>query len=286
MVIVRIVGGLGNQMFCYAFAKALENKGFDVKIDVSTYESYKLHGGLQLDKFCTDLEYSNVSENNLFYKCNVFSKILKRLNIEWSKVTKEKKLMFDVAMLRPEDHSYIEGYFQSEKYFMGVKDTLLNQFKLLNEYSDYFFKIENKILTSKNSCSVHIRRGDFLQSKNASVHGFCSLDYYKRALEHLENEVGELSCFVFSDDIEWCKQNLILDNATFIESAEKRLPHEDMLLMSRCHHNIIANSTFSWWGAWLNQYESKRVVAPKRWFADEGLESQSKDIVCESWIRL
>ncbi|RXJ84873.1 alpha-1,2-fucosyltransferase [Arcobacter sp. CECT 8985] len=286
MILVKIVGGLGNQMFCYAYAKSLQQKGYDVKVDITTYETYKLHGGYQLDKYHTNLEISTKQENNKYYSNSILSKVLRRLGIETSKAIREKSLFFDEKFLKIEDNNYIEGYFQSEKYFKNIRDILIKQFTINQELSNYTKKIEFDIKSSQNSCSIHIRRGDFINNKNLSIHGTCNIEYYKNAIEYLEKKIARVSYFIFSDDIEWCKENLNLSNAVFVCSEEKRIPHEDIYLMSLCNHNIIANSSFSWWGAWLNNNEKKIIIAPKRWFTDDKLEKQSKDIVCEDWIRI
>lgn len=285
MVIVKIIGGLGNQMFQYAYAKALQQKGYEVKIDISAFETYKLHGGYQLDKYNIDLNPSTKDENNEFYKNTLCSKVLRKFRIDFSRRVKEKSLLFDNQLLNIEDNNYIDGYFQNENYFKNIKEIILKQFIINQKISDYSKDIENKIKKSQNSCSLHIRRGDFINSTNISIHGVCALEYYKNAIKYLE-EIGHMNYFVFSDDIEWVKKNLPMGNAIYVNSIEKRIPHEDIYLMNLCIYNIIANSSFSWWGAWLNQNEKKVVLAPKRWFADDSLESQSRNIVCESWVKV
>lgn len=286
MVIVKIVGGLGNQMFQYAYAKSLQQKGYEVKIDITAFETYKLHGGYQLDKYEIDLKASIMEENNEFYKNNIFFKILSKLGLNFSRRIKENSLLFNSELLKIEDNSYLDGYFQCEKYFIDIREILLNQFVIKQVISNYTNEIENKIKDSKNSCSLHIRRGDFVNSTNITIHGTCDIKYYKKAMKYFEEKVGSINYFIFSDDIEWVKENLEVLNAIYIESKEKRIPHEDIYLMRLCNHNIIANSTFSWWGAWLNQNENKIVIAPKRWFADEELYKKSRDIVCEGWVKL
>lgn len=286
MVIVKIIGGLGNQMFQYAYAKALEQKGHEVKIDISAFETYKLHGGYQLDKYNIDLDSSIKDENDKFYKNTFFYKVLRRFGMDFSRRIKEKSLLFDKKLLEIDDNSYLDGYFQCEKYFKDIREIILKQFTINQDISNYTKEIKNKIQNSQNSCSLHIRRGDFVNSTNINIHGACDIEYYKKAMKYLEEKVVNINYFIFSDDIEWVKENLAIQNAIYIDSKEKRIPHEDIYLMSLCKNNIIANSSFSWWGAWLNQNEKKMVIAPKRWFADDKLESQSKDIVCESWVRI
>lgn len=286
MVIVKIIGGLGNQMFQYAYAKSLQQKGYKVKIDIKAFEVYKLHGGYQLDKYAIDLEPSNNNENGEFYSNSLVSRILRKIGIDTTKTTNEKNLLFDKELLKMSNHSYMIGYFQSEKYFNKIRSVLVNQFTIKGQISDYTKNVEQQIYESVNNCSLHIRRGDFVNDTNIAIHGSCGIEYYKDAMKFLEKKVENVKYFIFSDDIKWCKESLEIENVVFIESEEKRLPHEDIHLMSLCSHNIIANSTFSWWGAWLNQNEEKIVIAPKRWFADDELEKQSKDIVCENWIRV
>ncbi|MGJ0338332.1 alpha-1,2-fucosyltransferase [Aliarcobacter cryaerophilus] len=286
MVIVKIIGGLGNQMFQYAYAKALEQKGHEVKIDISAFETYKLHGGYQLDKYNIDLDSSIKDENDKFYKNTFFYKVLRRFGMDFSRRIKEKTLLFDKKFLEIEDNSYLDGYFQCEKYFKDIREIILKQFTINQDISNYTKEIKNKIQNSQNSCSLHIRRGDFVNSTNINIHGACDIEYYKKAMKYLEEKVENINYFIFSDDIEWVKENLAIQNTIYIDSKEKRIPHEDIYLMSLCKNNIIANSSFSWWGAWLNQNENKIVIAPKRWFADDKLESQSKDIVCESWVKI
>jgi len=125
-----------------------------------------------------------------------------------------------------------------------------------------------------------------LNRKNINIHGICSLDYYYNSMNLIEHHQGPQQYFIFSDDIDWCKSNLAINNATYVNSSEDRIPHEDIYLMSLCSNNIIANSTFSWWGAWLNNNKHKFITAPKKWFADQKLQSQSHDIVPKSWKRV
>lgn len=287
MIIVKIMGGLGNQMFQYAYAKALQEKGCDVKIDISTFETYKLHGGYQLDKYNTNINIASKFEIGQFYKNDFLSKILYKINLISRNITYVKSLRYDNNLFNLEDKTLIEGYFQSEKFFLDIREDLVAHFRIKNTLSDYGNKIKNKIDVSKNSCSLHIRRGDYVRNNDANkVHGTCDLDYYENAMKKVETIDEDINYFVFSDDIDWVKKNLKIPNVIYVESVEKRIPHEDIYLMSLCQHNIIANSSFSWWGAWLNKYVDKIVIAPKRWFLDEKLFKESDDIVCESWIKI
>lgn len=267
MIIVRIVGGLGNQMFQYAYAKALQHKGYDVKLDISKFKKYKLHGAYQLDKYNIDLETANPISESLPKKI-----LLKSL--------KESSLLFDEKMQTLQGNEYVKGYFQTEKYFTKIRVILLEQFKIKSKISTKAQHIAKDILSFKNTCSLHIRRGDYVSNPKAkSVHGTCSLDYYKKALQLINKTYDNTLFFIFSDDIEWVKENLLVENAIYVEGT--KTPHEDLYLMSLCHHNITANSSFSWWGAWLNTNPNKMVIAPKKWFV-----SKENEVACENWIQI
>ncbi len=273
-------------MFQYAFAKALEYKGNNVKIDISEYDNYKLHGGYQLDSYNIDLRKSTKEENARYVHKNFISFFLMNLGFNFSKKIKEKNLLFDKTLLSLDNDQYVEGYFQSEKYFIDIRDIIINQFILKIDLSNYSKSILKLIKTAKNSCSVHVRRGDFMNEINQKIHGSCNLEYYISAIQKIQKIYKKTKFFMFSDDINWCKKNLNLESVIMISSKEKRIPHEDIHLMSLCNHNIISNSTFGWWGAWLNQNKIKKVIAPNRWFLDDKLEQQSKFIVCDSWIKI
>ena len=281
MIEVKLTGGLGNQMFQYAYAKSLQSKGYDVVLDSSIYVSYILHGGCQLDEYDISLSVIDKKENRFLQK------LKNKLGIKPLNLWEEELLSFDKKHLHPNNGIVINGYFQSEKYFSKIREVLLHDFSIKRELSFYAKEIEEKIKNSKNSCSIHIRRGDYISNQETQkVHGSCDLEYYSIAMEVIESENQVVNYFIFSDDIVWVKDNLKIVNAIFVDNNEKRIPHEDIYLMSLCQNNIIANSSFSWWGAWLNSYHKKLVVAPKRWFADEKLFLQSQDIVCESWIQV
>jgi hypothetical protein len=285
MIIVRMVGGVGNQLFCYAYAKSLQQKGYDVKIDVSTFKFNKIDS-YEFDKYDIDIPISTQEENKKLFNNSFISKVLRRFGIDISKKVREKSLLFDEKLLRIDDGSYVDGYFQNEKYFKNVRNILLQQISINQSISSFTKDMEKQISCLDNSCSIHVRRGDMANEINMKIHGVCALEYYQNAIKYLKNKLGELNYFIFSDDIEWCKNNLKIDNAVFVNSEEKRIAHEDIYLMSICNHNIIANSSFSWWGAWLNINDDKIVIAPKDWFSDRELKKQAAEIVPEDWIRI
>lgn len=267
MIIVRILGGLGNQMFQYAYAKALQDKGHHVKLDISKFKKYTLHGGYHLDSFKIDLEIANS-----------LSSILGKLGIK--KSIKEKNLLFDENLKSLKGNEYLKGYFQTEKYFTEIRKILLDQFTIKSELSISTKNISKKIKTKENTCSLHIRRGDYISDKKANnVHGTCDLIYYENAMKLINEKYKNTHFFIFSDDISWAKENLKIENSIYID--HKTIPHEDIYLMSLCKHNITANSSFSWWGAWLNKNDSKTIIAPKQWFVDK-----ENEVACQKWIKI
>lgn len=301
MVIVRLIGGLGSQMSEYAFAKALQNMGYQVKLDISAFKYYRLHN-YELSHYNIDLECSTDEENAEYQNNSFVIKLLKKLlpirifrkslhitgiNFYNSKVIEEKSFLFESQFLKIKGDSYLIGDFKSEKYFKSVRGTLLKQFTIKNEYSHYVQEMGLKISESSNSCFIHVRRGDFANNPKVNkVHGVCSVEYYNRAVSYMKTKVRDLQFFIFSNDIDWCEKYLVIENATYMNNQDRSSPHEDLHLMSLCNHSIIDHSAFCWWGAWLNQNEEAIVVAPERWFSDDELQKQSGDIYCKSWVKL
>lgn len=291
MVIANILGGLGNQMFQYAAGKALAYRtNQDLKLDITSFDLYKLRN-FDLDFFNVRYEVASSSELDA-YKKNKYS-ILSRLSnrlflksfFENDKVYRELFYHFDPKVLHLKKNVYLFGYWQTEKYFQDIKSLIINDFSLRHPISQSAQNVEVDILQS-NAVSLHVRRGDYISNPEAnSFHGTCSLDYYKNAVSLIIDSQPSTTFFVFSDDIDWCKQHFtFLDNPHYVELDESAPDCEEMYLMSQCKHNIIANSSFSWWGAWLNQNPDKIVVAPKKWFADESINTS--DLIPVSWIRL
>ncbi|MAD98067.1 MAG: alpha-1,2-fucosyltransferase [Flavobacteriaceae bacterium] len=267
MVTVRILGGLGNQMFQYAYAKSLQQLGYAVQLDLSAIKKYTLHGGYQLDKFQIDLTEASNS-GVLLAKLNVYNTF------------KERNLLFHESFLKLPKRGYVKGYFQTEKYFHQIRPDLLTQFQLKQSFSEKAEFYKKAIAEAKSSCSIHIRRGDYVSNKSAQeIHGSCSLEYYQRAISRILETSKNTEFFIFSDDLDWVKSNLEVPKPTYVDI--QGIPHEDMLLMSQCDHNITANSSFSWWGAWLNTNPEKMVISPKQWYV-----SKENEIVPETWIKL
>lgn len=284
--IVKFNGGLGNQMFQYAFGKSLETKtGVKTIFDMSFFEKkyarpYELNiFGIEVPTvkgFCEKMRLK------LIWK---FRKKLKNKTFMDLFFYPEAHFEFDEKLFNLPENTYIEGFFQSEKYFSQIEGTLRKEFQFKNK-PDSLNQNLIEMITSSNSISLHIRRGDYVQKKRyQNLYATCSLDYYKRGVEYIAKTVENLKLFIFSDDPNWVKQNLDLPyECIFVDNNSGSKSYEDMRLMSLCKHNVIANSSFSWWGAWLNNNQEKIVIAPRKWFNDEKIVQT--DVIPDSWVRI
>lgn len=273
MIIVRLKGGLGNQMFEYAAGRALALKtGSELLLDATflndrtprkhfTFRSYEL--GI----FNIHTRFTFLSRLSFMISIPLLWPTLSVLSAR-------------LRMIFSKDFRYLSGYFQNEMYFKQFESEIRDDLSPRDPLSSEAKKITESIQTSE-SVSVHVRRGDYVSdSKTAEVHGFLGVEYYENAANFIAGKVNNPHFFVFSDDLEWCRNNMNINRPVHYVSCGVN----DLHLMSLCKHNIIANSTFSWWGAWLNKNPRKIVVAPKRWFA--GSDHDSEDIVPKNWVRM
>lgn len=290
MIIVRVTGGLGNQMFQYAMYKSLENKGKLVKLDSkSFYETKKEHNGYELERIFdikpnkpTKEDLEKFDENNI----STLFKIKRKLFGDKKFVYDTKEYVFnkDVYKLK---NSYLNGYWQSIKYFEGIENDIKKDFRFKNQLDNKNLEILNEIENS-NSISIHIRRGDYMSPENYNMYGcIATPTYYKKAIKVIEEKVENPTFFVFSNDMDWVKKNIQINSQVFyIDINSGNGSYKDMQLMSNCKHNIIANSSFSWWGAWLNENKNKIVIAPKKWINREDVDSDKIELFCEGWTLL
>lgn len=284
MIITRITGGLGNQMFQYAIGKAIAKKRADeFKLDISFYPKQTLRK-YELNQFNIEENIANDDEIvKLAGNQNTWFKIKRRLGLNpkrpKSYFVEKETAVFDKDIFAYQDDIYLDGYWQNETYFKGLRDDILKDFTLKNDISNEAKKYLEDIQNSQ-SVSLHVRRGDYVQNAHTnSVHGTCDLEYYQKAIKHIEQNIENPNFYIFSDDIVWCKENFgFLENKVFVDDTKSAF--DDLELMKNCKHNIIANSTFSWWGAWLNKHNEKIVVAPKVWWVSRDY----KNIACEDWI--
>lgn len=284
--IIKFNGGLGNQMFQWAFARALEKKtGIKTIFDMSFFEK-RYARPYELDVFKLNAQF--VEDFWLKLKLKIIWKLRKKLNGKkflGLTLYSEQHFAFDENAFKVKPNTYIEGFFQSEKYFQDIENELRADFQFKNPPDEENQKLIEKI-GATNSISLHIRRGDYVKKKRyQNLYACCSFDYYKRGVEYIQSKYPNPTLFIFSDDIEWVRENLNLPyESIYISHNTGSKSYEDMRLMSLCKYNIIANSSFSWWGAWLNNNKEKIVVAPEKWFND-GKIIQS-DVISQSWIKL
>jgi len=288
MIVVKLQGGLGNQMFQYAFAKnlAMQNKttlNFDLSflLDKSPRENFVFRD------FDLDIFNLNVFAEEI-KKQSVFKKIKSRLTNSKVFNLKEKHFYFEESNFLKGKNSYIDGYWQSEKYFKEIEYQLRKDFSFKHLLTTRE-ELMNEKIKSTNSVCVNFRRTDFVDLKNsAETHGAVGLDYYYEAIRVIETKISNPVFYVFSDDIDWCEKNFKIDHPTIFVSHKYKGPKFSsyLNLMSNCKHFIIPNSTFAWWGAWLSVFEEKIVIAPTNWFKESSLQDQTQDLLPNNWIKL
>lgn len=293
MNVVCIWEGLGNQMFQYAFAKSLEiHTGRRVYIDAESLRGKKI-GEEQgastlreygLSNFKISLKQVGKAQRRLWnytQKDKWYHEIIEALmeNNKYPYKYFSQKGFNDISVPTPslleiEKNTYLKGWFQSEKYFADIRSIILKEFEPLQEIA--FSKDLVETIAGTDSVSVHIRRGDFKKTKI-----MLDQSYYVAAMEAVKSKISAPVWIVFSDDIPYVKEKYPFgQNTIFIDDTYKLKDYEQLILMSKCKHNIIANSTFSWWGAWLNRHEDCCVIAPRKWFSSQG------NIVPDSWTKI
>lgn len=278
---MQIIGGLGNQMFQYALGRhlAILNKT-ELKLDVTTFDTYKLHN-YSLNHFNVQENFATSKEINRLKT----SKVMKKLGLIKPSHIIEKDQVFSEEILQLRGDFYLESYWQTEKYFQDIEEIIKHDFQVKTELSGQNKESANQIATV-DAVSVHVRRGDYVANpETLKIHGLCGQEYYARAVSEIVEKVSKPNFFVFSDDPAWAKDNLIFNYPTFyLDHNQADKNYEDLRLMNLCKHNIIANSSFSWWGAWLNNNPVKIVVAPAKWYSDPTKNIQN--IVPESWLKI
>lgn len=289
MIITDLKGGLGNQMFQYATGLALSSeKNTKHKVDLTHFDNQDTFANetprpFLLDKLKTRYEIASQEDLRLVkYPIPVLSNVMNILN---AFLVGRNYLKYPLHI---GENMYLDGYFQKQEYFEKYSSQIISEFQLKKEYETKdFLKIAEQISRDEDSVSVHIRRGDYITNPNANKHhGALNNSYYENACKFLNDRLGKINLYVFSDDIDWVKENmsfLTVYKITYVSSPEL-IGAQEISLMSKCKHNIIANSSFSWWGAWLNQNEGKMVIAPKNWLRDG--DGMNKGIVPDDWIRV
>jgi len=282
MLIIKLQGGLGNQLFQYAFGRLislrrneplrLDREELGAKSD--TYRSYSL------DYFNIKAEIAGEEEiRRIKYPYGIISRAWRIFS---SKILRRFHIGYEANLLETKA-SYLSGFFQSYRYLEPIREELLEEISLKDAPSAKFQELSAAIKGGA-SVSLHIRRGDYVNNeKIRKQHFVCDLKYYEQAIAIIKEKVVNPVFYVFSDDIAWAKENLQIAGAVFVSGPEIA-DQEEMMLMSLCCHNIIANSSFSFWGAWLNQNQEKIVVAPKVWNRRYG--RHFKELLPTEWMRV
>ena len=272
MITVNIKGGLGNQMFQYACGRALALRNYDRLTLARDERKGDATRPFSLTNF--NIKAAMARGHRVF-----FSKLKERLK---QKITKEFNVNFNPKILTLSCRVYLDGYFQSEQYFKDYERDIREDFALKVPLQGTKAVLAEMIKNDQQAVSLHVRRGDYLSHPDFG--GVVDKEYYERAAKYILNKIPQAKFYVFSDDIGWCQKELsFLKDATYISNPELK-DFEEMFLMSLSKHHIIANSSFSWWGAWLNADPRKIVLVPSRW--SNLNEEWYRDIIPSSWIRL
>lgn len=268
-LIIKLMGGTANQQFQYAYGRALSLQyNMNLILDKSFLE--RKDTGVTLRDYNLDIFNINPSFE---YSGNCI-----RVNEPYFHYNKTLSILPEI---NPNKDIYIEGYFQSYKYFEAFKTQIFKDFELKWDIPNDAKKLKEEILTSNSVC-IHVRRGDYLKT---SFHGVMEMDYYNKAIDIIEKSVSDIKYYIFSEDIEWCKENFTKENMIIVPmelAGDKSEGHIE--LMRSCKHHIIPNSSFSWWTAYMSTNENKTVIAPLKWFNDDKINTN--DIIPEEWIRI
>lgn len=304
MFIVKIKAGLANQMFQYAFYKSLKENKYKVFGDQGAFNPKWKFEDINLKSIFknVDINFAEPEMLNIFKPkrpsnlIKVKNRLLKILgfkekekinlsNISNSNYIKEPKFSFNAFLFDLNGDYYLDGYWQSEKYFTKISNKIRKDFTFSKFNDTKNIELAEKI-SSENSISIHVRKG--ADYKKSITTGTCDIEYYKAAINFVTSKINDAKFYVFSDNIDWCKENLSFCSPNYIDWNPAIGPgnHLDMQLMSYCKHNIIANSSYSWWGAWLNVNPEKIVIAPKNWFNKKYCEFDTTDIVPDNWVKL
>lgn len=290
MIIVRIWEGIGNQLFQYAYARAFElSTGQKVYMDVERCFSDELEGKrtqrvYQLDNFRTKMKIYPRTKELFFFLHN--QTLIEKIMFEvaqskkfFMKYIKEDEVSYKKELMQLSGCCYVMGWFQNENYFKEYRNVLIKE--LTPKKKIQITPCLKTILSERNTVSMHIRRGDYKR-----LNFMLPISYYEDAMEYIRRKVKNPIFLIFSDDIQWVKTNIqFKDETIYISKEEKLEDYEELLLMSKCKHNIIANSSFSWWGAWLNTNAKKIVVGPNRWFGTIG-RNAGYNIMPSEWVRI
>jgi hypothetical protein len=291
MIISKISHGLGNQLFQYAIARKvsmqaktslyLDLRYYNHHYATDTFRSFKLNS--------FKIDYQLLDDSPVLIYLSKATKLFPQRSLPpLFELVREGNDGFNARALTAKSmFVYLSGFWQTEQYFKDIQDVLQQEITLKIATTPQFQRFETLIKQEENPISLHIRRGDYVNnSQFSNQFGFIGLDYYKRATDMFKEKIPACKFFVFSDDFEWVKENFPQDsNTVYVESEGSNSDLEDLMLMRTCKHHIIANSSFSWWGAWLNSYPGKMVVAPQKWYNNMP-ELNTHDLIPADWLRM
>jgi len=295
MIVTRLIGGLGNQMFQYAFGLHLADQtNQKLFLDISGFETYSLHA-LAIDHFAITAQRLPRSdqhripgryrgESRLRQAVGQLTRPFRPGNKAPLKLRREKPFGFQPGYLSPQPNLYLDGYWQGEAFFPGMRTRLLEEFTLKNAVSSASAMVAAQ-MTDCESVAVHVRRGDYVTNpETGRIYRSLDAGYYRTCLNDLKQYAPNVRVFLFSNDIDWCRQHLDVGIPfTPVTNNDASTAHEDLYLISQCRHAVVANSTFSWWGAFLGDHQTgRRVYYPDPWFNPGTLNGES--IGCKDWI--
>lgn len=283
-VYVQLLGGLGNQLFQYAMGRTLaDQRGVDLVLDHRMVVEKGFISGLAIELFNIRADYINDDTASKYSKWKwKLSRGLRRRIRPLLGFYHETEFTYDNQVAEQKPTTVLSGFWQSYKY-IKVSQQLLSDLTLKSPYTEHQQTFVDQ-MASANSVAMHVRRGDYIRDpKTLAKHGVCSGDYYRQAVAEIERRVKNPVYFVFSDDPDWVRENVHLENVVFV-SDEGFDQEIDLTLISKCKHQIIANSSFSWWGAFLNSNPEKVVVVPSPWFELDSLPDTNMSP--ENWIRV
>ncbi len=267
-IVVKLYGGLGNQLFQYAAGKYLSNKFKErLLLDISwfAYNKYSTRRKLDILEYPINFSESYTSSSIIFYSKLLLKKI-KKIKTNTSK--------YNLDLYTSPKHIVLDGYWQDINIVNSIRKELLNEIRYPGKIKSKFYKKVKQSIDHSSSVSLHVRRGDLTLKESATL----SCNYYTEAIKIIQRIFPNPKFYIFSDDLNWCKENLNINHELFFVNSGS--PTMDIDLMSKCKANILANSTFSWWGAWLNQNDNKKIIAPKEWFQRD----VNRNLIDNDWI--
>jgi glycosyl transferase family 11 len=289
LIIVKLFGGLGNQLFQYAAGRSLSLRNdTPLFLDIADFDADQTSltkRSFELGVFSIPAGIASRQQTDKFLHPPLIRKTIDKMRPYFRKsVYHEPFFHYDENFSRASSQTLLHGYWQSERYFEQATAVVRDDLRIKAPLSEQTRRMADRISGSP-SVSLHVRRGDYVKdAATMRYHGVCDPEYYRRAIGEITRMKGDLEVFVFSDDMDWVKANITSGlSMTFVENAGRQA-YEDIFLMSLCQHNIIANSSFSWWGAWLNANPQKVVIAPSRWFNEA--KADTRDLLPAQWIKL